>query len=273
MSVAPEPGGVTILGRGRVGCSLGRALEQAGVDVRIVAAREDARSARGRLVVLAVPDEAIGAVADRVATAVGDERPPVVHLSGACGLEPLSALADAGFAVGVLHPFLPFPSVRPPEVFRGATIGIEASVPALESRLDDVARAIGGVPTRVPGDRWSLYHAAAVMASNYLVVLAAQATELLEQAGFDRDGAVRALLPLMSGTLENLAREGLPHALSGPLRRGDAETVERHLRALEPLPEIAATYRALAVPGLELAQGTGLSATDADAIRAVLERD
>jgi predicted short-subunit dehydrogenase-like oxidoreductase (DUF2520 family) len=285
MSVAPSSSPVTILGRGRVGRSLADAGAAAGFTVELRAARDDASFAAGfaddALVVLAVPDGAIAATAERVrATVSGDgggpgdraggagARPAVVHLSGASGFGPLESLRQAGFPVGVAHPFYPFPEVRPPAALRGVTFGVAATEPALRARLEALVVAIGGVPQTVDADGWVAYHAAGVMASNYLVVLAAQAAALLERAGFDRAAATTALLPLMRGTLDNLAAEGVDNALSGPLRRGDVGTVERHLDWLEDQePAVAAVYRALAAPGVDLAVGTGLEEAAAEALR------
>lgn len=265
-------GPVTILGRGRVGRSLAAALMAVGVPVSLHASRDEASFTAGfatdELVVLAVPDDAIAATAEQVRCAAGDERPAVVHLSGASGLGPVQALADAGFAVGVAHPYYPFPEEQPPSVFRGITFGVAATMDGLGERLEVLVRAIGAVPCAVDSDGWIAYHASAVLASNYLVVLAAQAAALLEQVGFDADGARDALIPLMRGTLDNLAAQGVVGALSGPLRRGDVGTVERHLAWLDDAaPNVAATYRALAGPGIDLAVGTGLSAEQAERLR------
>lgn len=277
---------VTILGRGRVGTSLARALTTAGIPVALRPARDDvsfaAGSAADELVVLAVPDGAIGEVAQRLREEAaagpsterdgGGPRPSVIHLSGASGFAPLSALADAGFPVGIAHPVAAFPEARSPAAFRGITFGIGASTRALLARIEALVSAVGAVPRRVDADGWVAYHAAAVVASNYLVVLAAQAVELLTTAGFDADGARDALIPLMRGTLDNLAAEGVDNALSGPLRRGDVGTVERHLAWLDDAaPEIAATYRALARPGIDLAVGTGLDPVVAGRLRHAIE--
>lgn len=270
---------VTILGRGRVGRSLGAALDAIGVPTTLRSPRDEASFAEGfvpdELVVLAVPDDAIASVAERVAASVGGggpQRPAVIHLSGASGFAPVQELADGGFAVGVAHPYYPFPEEQPPAVFRGITFGLGATTTGLGDRLETLVRMIGAVPRRVDPDGWVGYHASGVLASNYLVVLAAQAAALLEQAGFDRDGARDALIPLMRGTLDNLAAEGVDNAISGPLRRGDVGTVERHLAWLDAAaPNVAATYRALAGPGIDLAVGTGLSAEQAERLRRAVE--
>lgn len=268
-------GPVTILGRGRVGRSLAAALTAAAHVVDLRAARDEASLVgldADDLVIVAVPDDAIAATADRLRSAVGDARPAVVHLSGASGFAPVQPLADAGFAVGIAHPYYPFPEQQPPAALRGVTFGVGATTPELGNRLASLTRAIGAVPRRVGADGWVAYHASGVMASNYLVVLAAQAAALLEQAGFDRDAARDALGPLMRGTLDNLAVQGVDNALSGPLRRGDVGTVERHLAWLDDAaPDVAPTYRALAGPGIDLALGTGLTAEQAERLRRAVE--
>lgn len=283
---------VTILGRGRVGCTLAAAWSAVGVPVALRSARDGASFAGGfradELVVLAVPDDAIGATAERVAASLAADGvaergrpggagasglgPAVVHLSGASGFGPVQALADSGFAVGIAHPYYPFPEEQPTAALRGVSFGVAGTTDALVARLEALVRTIGAVPRRVAADGWVAYHAAAVMASNYLVVLAAQAAALLEQAGFDRGGAGDALIPLMRGTLDNLAAQGVGNALSGPLRRGDVGTVERHLAWLDAAaPDVAATYRALADPGIDLAVGTGLTAEQAERLRRAVE--
>ena len=98
-------------------------------------------------------------------------------------------------------------------------------------------------------DTKPLYHAAAVMASNYAVTLMGQSAELLAHCGLDGPDAVRALLPLLAGTMENLAALGLPQALTGPLSRGDAGTIARHLAHLDAVaPDVAGLSAAWAGP-------------------------
>jgi predicted short-subunit dehydrogenase-like oxidoreductase (DUF2520 family) len=121
-----------------------------------------------------------------------------------------------------------------------------------------MAHEIGGRPFDLEGSARGLYHAAAVLASNYTVVLAALAADLLGHTGLDPDAALPALMPLLESTMANLGRAGLPGALTGPLARGDAGTVMRHLAALDrTTPEIAEVYRALGVAALPLVEARG----------------
>ena len=267
---------VAILGRGRLGRSLARALEAAAVEVVLVPARdEDAVAtavAGAGIVLLAVPDGAIRATAARVLAVAGDHRPAVAHLSGALGDAELAALAQAGFAVGSLHPYLPFPEVREPAAFAGGTVGVHGSTPELEARLAGLARRLGAVPRPVDESHRVRYHAAAVMASGYVVALAAQAAGLLEALGWSREEALAALLPLMRGAVDALEESGLPDGLSGPLRRGDTGTIARHLEALRDgaPPLTVETYAVLCRSALALAVEAGLDPRVAAEVEALL---
>ncbi len=275
---------ILALGRGRLGRSLVGALRAAGLEADLLPAREW-RGSLDRLVtspeaivILAVPDQFLAGMALELAQST--HLPPgldFVHLSGGFGLAALAALREDGHAVGCLHPLQPFPTERGPEAFRGSVCSIDATTPALYHRLEGLVLSLGGRPMRLE-DRWRpLYHAAAVMASTYVVVLADQATTMLQAAGWSRAEALQALLPLMRGTLDNLASAGLPEALNGPLRRADAETVGRHLDAIQSAPlsaaaEVAAIYRQLAVAARGLLTELGLSPEQQRALDQMLGR-
>jgi predicted short-subunit dehydrogenase-like oxidoreductase (DUF2520 family) len=194
-----------------------------------------------------------------------------VHLSGALGLDALEPLRAAGFAVGSLHPLQAFPSARPPEVFNGVTFAVDASDEQLLAELEQLARRLGGMPRRVRDQERALYHASATLAGN-LVALAAEAGAGLGALGWTREDAVAALLPLMRGAVDNLAEAGLPWALSGPVRRGDAGTVRRHLSALHGAGDrrLVPLYRILSLAALDLAAEAGLEAESAAELRTAL---
>jgi predicted short-subunit dehydrogenase-like oxidoreductase (DUF2520 family) len=225
------------------------------------------------VVFLAVPDPAVRALASEL----GAARLPdpaaiaVVHLSGALGLEALSGAAEAGHPVGSFHPLQSFPQPRPPDAFRGSLVAVDASTSELLEALAALAVRLGATPRRVPDEHRRLYHAAAVVASNYLVALTAQAAAILERCGWNRQEALAALLPLERGVLANLESQGLPEALIGPIRRGDPETVAGHLAALDQAGGLPAeVYRILGMAALELAQEAGLEVDAAEQIRAAL---
>lgn len=236
------------------------------------------RSLRSRpraTVFLTVPDDAITSVAREVAAA-GDVRPSVafVHCSGALGLVALGALG-VKHATGSFHPLQSFPEPRAPEAFQGSVVAIDSSSEALRRRLSRLARHLGARPRRVTDADRVVYHAAAVFASNYLVALAAEAVGLLETIGWSEREAVHGLVPLMEGVLAVVAERGPSAALTGPIRRGDAETVTRHLEALAGFDSNRAErlYRMLGQIALEIAKSEGLDPTAAERVNRALTRN
>lgn len=262
---------VLVLGRGRLGRTLAGALE-AHAASHALASSQDARPTDADLVLLAVPDHAVGSAAERLADQGLEGVGAVAHLSGALGLGALAPLAERGIAVGSFHPFTPVPDVRPPAVFQGATVGIDASTPELRDRLEALAASLGAHARHVPDERRAIYHAAAVMASASVVALAARSQRLLRSIGWSDEEALAALLPLMRETIANLAVDGLPGALTGPLRRGDRSTIAGHLAALAVDPMALAAYVELARTGVELAEELGVDPIALREISADLER-
>jgi predicted short-subunit dehydrogenase-like oxidoreductase (DUF2520 family) len=117
-----------------------------------------------------------------------------------------------------------------------------------------------------------MYHAAAVFASNYVVVVVDEGVRLLQRAGFSRTEAEKALVPLVEGVVANIRRQGTVKALTGPVRRGDVETVKRHLAALGNVPQIEAVYRMLGQVALEVAREAGLEPAAAERTTRALTR-
>jgi predicted short-subunit dehydrogenase-like oxidoreductase (DUF2520 family) len=257
-----------IVGRGRLGLSLAGALRSSKIEVIETRGRTPNPSlsdiARVNLVVIAVPDREIEATAEELSTFAFQTETEFIHVSGALGLDVLAPFSRAGFSCGSFHPFQPFPQVRPPDSFHGASIGITASDQPLLERLADIANRIGAVPRIVQEDRRDVYHTAAVLASACVVALAGQAIALLEDVGWDTDAARSAIVALMEGTVGNIADDGVPDALSGPMRRGDADTIARHLSALKRLAEAdrdtttLLSYTALSRAALSHAESLGL---------------
>ncbi len=275
---------VGVIGPGRAGTGLALAWARAGYPVRLHGRRAKRVPspltltvgppgepppwlAQVSVVILAVPDDAIPPLANALAASGGVRAEQVVlHLSGSRGHEVLQGLASSGAALGSLHPLqtLVEPD-RAPLHLRGAWAAIEGMPRAVEL-AERLARAVGLRPFRVRPEDKPLYHAGAVFASNYFVVVEAVAEQLLRQAGLSEADAWAALRPLVRGTLDNLVREGPLKALTGPVLRGDAETVARHLAAL---PEaVVGLYRGLSTAALDLARRRGLD--EASAARVVL---
>jgi predicted short-subunit dehydrogenase-like oxidoreductase (DUF2520 family) len=198
----------------------------------------------------------------------------VIHLSGFLGLSELAVLADLGIAVGAFHPFQSFPRPRPPEAFVGSTFGIDASSEELLGDLDALARLLGGIPRRVRDSERALYHVGGVLASNYLTCLAHEGCLALQAAGWTREEALRAVVPLMRGAVENLAEAGLPGALIGPIRRGDPSGVSLHLSAIgragPAAKSVDQVYRLLGLVAVDLATEAGLEPSQAKAIANIL---
>lgn len=224
-----SPGWCDIVGDGRMGRALSSALRAAGVSVRGPLAR-GADAAGASIVVLCVPDREIASAS--AAIAVGAL---VGHVSASADLALLAP--HERFA---MHPLLSVVGVG--ARFAGATCVVEGS----STRATGVARALAGrlgMTARViaPGQR-ALYHAAATMASNYLVTLEASAERLARQVGLDRS----ALVPLVRATVEQWAALGARDALTGPIARGDEETVARQRAAVAAAaPDMVALWDCL----------------------------
>jgi predicted short-subunit dehydrogenase-like oxidoreductase (DUF2520 family) len=159
---------------------------------------------------------------------------------------------------------------------------VDASTPSLRRRLAKLARDVGARPRHVDDRQRALYHAAAVFTSNYLIAVVYEGVRLLEASGWPRGDAERALLPLVEGVVANLRKRGTVGALTGPIRRGDVDTINRHLQALDRLsapsaqsatsPQVGKTYRMLGAIALEIAKEAGLQPAAAGRIKRALTR-
>ena len=232
-----------------------------------MSSRAGFRLPREGIVFLAVPDGAVGEMAARIGGMDPSPRLSFVHLSGALGLDALAPLKH--HPVGSFHPLQSFPFYRDASAFRGITIAVDASTATLRKRLFAVARGLGARPKLVTDRERVRYHAAAVFASNFVNAVIAEAVHELEAIGWTEDEATGALIPLVEGAVENIRRKGVVAAMTGPIRRGDEETVSRHLQAVER-PDL---YRILGSIALEIAQAAGLQPAAAGRVRRALTRD
>ena len=195
----------------------------------------------------------------------------VLHLSGVSGQEALAPLVTTRAALGSLHPLQTIAEPeRAPERLRGAWAAVEG-MPRAVAMAEQLARAIGLRPFNIPPKLKAVYHAGAVFASNYFVVVQAVAQRLLRHAGLSDEQAWEALRPLVQGTLENLMRAGPMDALTGPVVRGDEATVARHLEALTH--DDAMLYRTLGRAALEIAEKRGMDEDMAARVAAALATD
>lgn len=223
-------------------------------------------------VFLTVPDDVLPEMAHALAgQGPAPEGCVAFHCSGVLPGDVLAPLHVGGYSVGSLHPLqaLAHPitgAARLP----GSWFAVSGEPEAVAVARRLVAE-LDGTSLRIPVARRPLYHAAAVVASNYLPVLLALAARLLVHAGVPEEDAVPALIPLMRGTVENIDEMGLAPALTGPISRGDVETVRLHLRRL---PEREARlYRELGREAVELAEARGLDADIASVLRDLFDAE
>ncbi len=223
-----------------------------------------------RHILISVADDAIPAVAAELAAA-GLTGAIVLHTSGAAGPEALDVLRAAGNSTGVLHPLQTVPSAeRGVRTLPGSTYAFAGDADAVEWARGLIGR-LGGKGLTVDPAHWPHYHAAAAMACNYHVTLVDAALELMQLAGIARDAALDALGPILRATAENILASGPELALTGPIRRGDAGAVRRHMAALEDtLPETRELYTAAGLRTIAIARRAGLTADAADELARVL---
>ena len=171
-----------------------------------------------------------------------------IHCSGSASSRIMQVNEDLPINYLSLHPLQAFAGIdQAVELIPGTHFGIEGD--AIQTGLEIVTQ-LGGIPHQLDPKQKPLYHAGAVVASNYLVTLAGLAVQLFEEAGIDKKEALESLLPLMKGTLQNLEKVGLPQALTGPIARGDVDVIREHL---EHMPEeIDPVYRALGIYTLDI---------------------
>jgi predicted short-subunit dehydrogenase-like oxidoreductase (DUF2520 family) len=232
---------LAIIGAGRVGRAIHRAARAEGIDSRL-AGRADAAEAceNAEVALLCVPDGAIEEACGTIADAPGLRF--VGHTSGAIGLGALGAAAARGSATFGLHPLQTITDDNPELI--GASCAVDGSTPEAVALAESIARRLGMRSFELSEEQRAAYHAAAAIASNFLVALEESAAQLLERSGVE--DARLMLAPLVLRSAANWAERG-PEALTGPIARGDEATVERHLEAIEAeAPELLALYRALA---------------------------
>ena len=289
-SVPGEPPVIGIVGAGAVGTALGVALDRAGWPIHAVASRDRERRERFRslvpgvrafvdavplveeveLVVLAVPDDAIPAVAGGLHLYGGQA---MVHTSGLLGADALSGAMAAGTQAGSFHPLVAFADLeRAVAAFHGATIAIEGDDQLLDllARMADV---LGATPVRLAPGSKPAYHAAAVLAAGGFDALLDAIAELGRLAGLDEAGSLAVYGPLIEQTLGNARALGIDRALTGPAVRGDRGTIRAHLAELEArAPDVAALYARLAEREIGIAERRGtLTPEAASALRSAAD--
>jgi predicted short-subunit dehydrogenase-like oxidoreductase (DUF2520 family) len=264
-----------IVGAGPVATALAGALRHAGVPVLGLWARRPpaaraAGSAAGvaafssappdilleaEVVILAVRDAVISEVAQMlVGTGLIGKRHVLLHCSGAMSArEVLGNVATVVRGIGTLHPLQAIADGRAAmRTLKGAVFGVEGDEIGRATAAKLIA-ALTGVMLALDSTQMAAYHCAAALASNYVVSAIDAAAQVLAGAGVSPTQAVQALLPLAEGALHNVHLKGTTEGLTGPIRRGDVATIQRHLEALKDKPDVALLYRALARHAVEIA--------------------
>jgi predicted short-subunit dehydrogenase-like oxidoreductase (DUF2520 family) len=286
---------VVVVGAGRLGTALARALDAYGYEVRALVSRSASHARRAAkragvealalgagelerlpaasLLFITTPDDAVAETAARLAALETFSCRVVLHASGALSSEVLAPLRARGFAVGSMHPLA---SVSEPaagaESLRRAFYCVEGDAPATRAARR-VVRDLGGETFTInPADK-ALYHAAAVLAAGHVTALFDVALDTLTRCGLKERRARAVLLPLLRSVADNLARHTPARALTGSFARADVETVRKHLRALAELEDsdAPAVYKLLGAHSLKLALEAGADPAAVKRVRHALE--
>jgi len=264
---------VAFIGAGRLGATLAKALFSHGMPVVAAASRSAASAAalaqeipgcravdadsaaQADLVFLTVPDDEIGPLAERLPWRAGQH---VVHCSGATEVGVLEPAQRRGALTGGFHPLQIFSDPdRALGLLAGSSVAIEGPA-VLEVQLRQIADALQMRVIVLPAGARALYHGAASFAASFLLSMLEEAVAVWGSFGVDEEATLQALLPLARGTLAAAEHKGLAGALAGPVSRGDAGVVARHVEALDALgPAHGAFYRELARRQIELARTGG----------------
>ena len=289
-----KPLSIGIIGAGRLGLALGRALRASGQVIQLAVTRSEASARRAskllaaggvslgtrtidqltskhqdllrqsQLLIIATPDDAIPKVAGQIATLFepgskagsSAKRAVVLHTSGALASDVLKPVQSKGLAIGSLHPLISISgSTASPQPFPGVYFSLEGDAAAI--RLGKrLVRELGANSFVIDARRKPLYHAAALMASPNLTALIDIAVEMMTHCGFLSSEARKMLLPLIVSTIDNLDFQDTRAALTGTFKRGDIDTAKIHLKAIasERLTDAMKAYVTLGERSLKLSE-------------------
>ena len=279
------------IGAGTVGTALAVRLSSKGYQVVAVSSRSQTsaenlvRSISGcrafnshqdvadtaEVVFITTPDDAIATVASQLKWHAGQ---CVVHCSGAESTDILQPAKKSGAHVGSFHPLQTFASAKQAiENIPGSTFALEAEPPLLDI-LKNMATALDGHWIELKASDKVAYHAAAVIACNYMVTLVKLATDLWQTFSMPPHQATQALLPLLRGTINNIETVGIPQCLTGPIARGDTGTIRKHLDALQKMsPSLLSTYQGLGLQTIPIALAKGrINEQQAQELHAILRK-
>ncbi len=272
---------IVVIGAGKVGTSLAFHLQRRGYPIAAVASRtenslERAKKylkaefftlepkeavERGEIIFISTNDDAVSKVVEKVSEEGGFKSGQFVyHLSGALSIDILKPAQDLGAFIGSLHPMQTFPSIEAGiKKIPGTVFGITGKEEVLKV-AKELVKAVGGKAVEVKDEDKPLYHAAACIACNYLDALMYAAFKFYERIGIEEREAWQAMKPLIQGTLDNIEARGAVEALTGPIARGDVDTVRKHLQVIEKsLPDFLPFYKEVGKTTLKIAKEKGLS--------------
>lgn len=287
MEQSPKPS-FAVVGCGKVGVSLAYALSRAGYVAAGFSSRSESSAARAAgiaggvhgtvpwnitrnadVVFITTPDGAIANVCKEIADNDGFQpNSAVLHCSGAIGSAVLEPARKCNAHTGSIHPLQSFASIYTnTNHFKEIIVAVEGDEQAVRL-AGRIAGDLDAYQIEIRTEGKMLYHAAAVVASNYLVTLLDFSVQLAEKAGISGDDAIRVLKPLILGTLSNIEKNGTVKALTGPIVRGDAGTIEQHMADMEAmLPSMLPLYRMLGRYTADIAEKRETPKTDLEEVR------
>jgi predicted short-subunit dehydrogenase-like oxidoreductase (DUF2520 family) len=283
---------ISIIGAGIVGTAIGEALEARGFKIAAVSARSQASleragahlSARvtsdsvdaaksGDIIFITTPDDSVSQACEDIAANGGfDSNDTVFHMSGALGLNALGGALHYGAKIGSIHPMQTFSDIETAvDSLPGSVFGITAEGETL-TLAEEIVSVLGGESFLIRDEDKPIYHAAACVVSNYLVSLVHFGEQLYGDIGIPKETAKKAFMPLIRATVENIGKKGTTPSLTGPIARGDADTIRRHLAAMEKTsPWAVSLYRELGAYTIKVAvEKDGINREQAAVISSIL---
>lgn len=280
---------VNIIGAGRVGQALGLALASKQLAIIKGVCNQSLGSAQravqyigaglacselnalpqAQLTIISCNDDAIAQMVTALSTLSFKKKSIFLHCSGALSSDILAPLTQKNALIASVHPLRAFTNISSSEAFHDCFCTIEGDAQA-KVILRPLFQSLGAIVTEVNKDKKLQYHAAAVMASNYLITLAHCSNQLFEDANITPELAKSMTQDLMQRSLDNLQDKTFKSALTGPLQRGDIQCITQHLEALRAFPNINALYRSAALNTLQI---TDLDSTKVGALCKLLQED